>query len=144
MMVSTIAWYLVSPIIFRICWQITKKYLLKFLEFLQDSQTFMLQAKNAAKILEFACTSAKPSSPSMQTLLWWLVSRAVVIQELSRTHILRVSALLDFGRKGRPVQNDLENPGCNPFIEEVSWFHLYASKQIVLIFGTAIAIWSNT
>lgn len=77
----------------------------------------------------------------MQTPLWWLVSRAVVTQELSRTLMLTVPALLEvFGRKVRPMQDDLENSGCNPFIEEVSWFHLYASKQIVLIFGTAIAI----
>lgn len=39
-----------------------------------------------------------------------------------------------FGRKVRPIQDDLENPGCDVFIEEVSCFHLHASKLIVFIF----------
>jgi len=39
-----------------------------------------------------------------------------------------------FSRKVRSIQDDLENPGCNHFIEEVSWFDLHASKLIVFIF----------
>lgn len=53
-------------------------------EFLQDNQTFIIWAKNTAKLLEFTYISSKHSSPRMETQLWWLVSRAVKTWELSR------------------------------------------------------------